>query len=60
MWRDPIVEEVRRIRDEYARSFNYDLEAIVRDLQEKQKQSGRKYVKLPPRPAKPAPTENAS
>ena len=30
MWRDPIVEEVRRVRDEYARRLNYDLEAMVR------------------------------
>ena len=29
---DPIVEEVRRIRDEHAAMFNYDLEAIVADL----------------------------
>ena len=25
---DPIVEEVRRFRDEHARKFNYDLDAI--------------------------------
>lgn len=31
-WEDPIVEEVRRIRDAYAKKFNYDLDAIFRDL----------------------------
>ena len=31
---DPIVEEVRKIRDEYAKRFNYDLDAICQDLQE--------------------------
>ena len=46
---DPIVDEVRKIRDEYARSFNYDLDAICRDLQQKQMQSGRKLVSFPPK-----------
>ncbi len=32
MWIDPIVEETRRIRDEHARQFNYDLAAICADL----------------------------
>ena len=27
-WEDPIVEEVRQIRDAYAKQFNYDLDAI--------------------------------
>ncbi len=29
---DHIVEEIRRIRDEHASQFNYDLDAIVADL----------------------------
>lgn len=45
---DPIVDEVRRIRDAHAARFNYDLDAIFRDIQEKQKKSGRKYVSYPP------------
>ena len=32
MWTDPIVEETRRIRDEHARQFNYDLAAIFADI----------------------------
>ncbi len=48
---DPIVAEVRKARDEYARRFDYDLDAICKDLQEKQSQSGRKVVSfLPKRP----------
>lgn len=46
---DPIVAEVRRVRQEHAAKFNYDLEAIYRDLKEKEKTSGRKYVRYPPR-----------
>jgi hypothetical protein len=38
--RDKIVEEVRKARDEYARNFNYDLEAICADLQRRQKVIG--------------------
>lgn len=51
---DPIVAEVRRARDEYAKRFNYDLDAICRDLQDKQQQSGRKLVSFPPRRPKTA------
>ncbi len=50
MWRDPIVEEIRRYRQEYAAQFNHDLKAICRDLRKRQKQGGRKVVSLPPRP----------
>jgi hypothetical protein len=32
MWTDPIVEETRRIRDEHAKFYNYDLRAIFDDL----------------------------
>jgi hypothetical protein len=46
---DPIVAEVRKARDEYARRFNYDLDAICKDLQNQQLQPGRKLVAFPPR-----------
>ena len=46
---DPIVEEVRKIRDEYAKKFNYNLDAIAADLMKQQKASGRKLVSFPPR-----------
>lgn len=32
MTNDPIVEEVRRVRDTLARQFNYDIHAIFADL----------------------------
>ncbi len=46
MWKDEIVEEIHRIRDEYAKSFNYDLKAIFEDLRKKQDESGYKFVDL--------------
>jgi hypothetical protein len=36
MVKDPIVEEVRRIRQQYAARFNYDVTAIFHDLQDRQ------------------------
>jgi hypothetical protein len=41
---DPIVDEVRRVRDLHAASFNYDLDAIFRDIKQQEKKSGRKFV----------------
>lgn len=49
MERDPIVEETRKLRKEYAAQFGYDLDAIFRDIREKQKASGHEYVKFPSR-----------
>jgi len=47
MYKDPILEEIHKYREEYAKSFNYDLKAIFEDLRKKQIASGRKVVKLP-------------
>jgi hypothetical protein len=49
MINDSIVEEIRRIRNDYAKQFNYDLDAICRDLRQKQERSGRKTVSFPPK-----------
>jgi len=35
---DPIVDEVRRYRDEHAKKFNYDLNAICADFRKKHTQ----------------------
>ena len=39
MFEDPIVAEVRRVRDELARRFNYDVHAICEDLRKRQGQT---------------------
>jgi hypothetical protein len=49
MWKDPIVEEVRRVRNEHAARFNYDLKAIYRDLKEQERTSGRRHVRFEPK-----------
>ena len=41
---DPIVSEVRTVRDKHAAQFGYNLKEIFRDIKKKQKASGHKYV----------------
>lgn len=60
MWKDPIVEEVRRIREEHAARFDYDLKAIYEDLKKTERQSGRRIVTLPPKRLKEKQGELAS
>lgn len=55
MWKDPVVEEVRAIRDEYARRFDYDIEAICRDLRAQEAHCGHEVVQLPPKRVHTAP-----
>jgi len=54
MLNDPIVEEIRKIRDEHAARFNYDIDAIFEDIKRSEKELGLPLVTLPPnRVAKP-------
>lgn len=46
---DPIVQEVRRVRDALAAKHGYNVRAIVHSIQEAQKHSGRKVVRLSPK-----------
>jgi hypothetical protein len=39
---DPILEELHRVREEYAARFNYDLQAMYRDL--KAREEGGEFV----------------
>ena len=52
MTRDPIVEEVRCIREEFAKRYSYDVDAIVRALQKASAEAGRQLVSLPPKPVR--------
>jgi hypothetical protein len=62
--RDHIVDEVRKAREDYARQFNFDLDAIGADLQRKQALSKTPVVTSPKRPpttiGKPIPDKSAS
>ena len=46
---DDVLLEVRRIREAYAKQFNYDLQSIHRDLKKLEQASGRRIVSLPAR-----------
>lgn len=43
---DEIVEEVRQVRDEYAKKFNYDIAAICADIRQQQAASNRQIVSV--------------
>ena len=47
MWEDPVVEEVRKARQDHAAQFGYDLRAIYNDLKTTEKLEGRKVVSFP-------------
>ena len=52
MLNDPIVEEVRRVRQAYARQFHYDLRAIANDLRRKELEHPERLVSFPSKPAR--------
>ena len=46
--KDPIIEEIRYYRDQHAKQFNYDLDAICKDYQAHQTQAGDRLVRRRP------------
>ena len=49
MWQDEILDEIHKIREEHAKSFNYDLDAMFADWQRRESEGGREVVSLPPK-----------
>jgi hypothetical protein len=49
MWQDEVLDEIHQFREEHAKSFNYDLDAMFADWQKKQAEGGREVVSLPPK-----------
>jgi hypothetical protein len=43
---DEIIQEVWRAKDEIAKAFNYDIDALAAELRKRQKDSGRPVVNL--------------
>lgn len=39
MWKDPIVEEVRKAGEELAKKSNYNLQSMLQSLRESEKKS---------------------
>jgi hypothetical protein len=46
-WQDPIVAEVRKVREALLAEVGFDLEAFCRRLQERQQDSGHPLVRKP-------------
>ena len=51
MYPDPILDEIRRIREQIAAEFNYDVKAIGRDARARDAAGDRLVVRREPRPA---------
>lgn len=50
VWEDPIVAEIRAIRDAHAAKYDYDLDRICDALMAEQEASGRKLFYGKPKP----------
>jgi hypothetical protein len=44
MWQDPIVKETRLLREEYAKQFGHNADAIFQDILRRQTAPGKKLV----------------
>lgn len=47
--KDPIVEEVRKARQDHAKEFDHDLSAICRDLKRIEQECGHPIVSFQPK-----------
>ena len=56
MWEDPIVAEVRDIREKLAAKFGFDVKAIFADLRKRQGSLGGRLI---PQKKRPEPTAKA-
>lgn len=50
---DPIIAEIRAVREARAARFNYDVRAMFEDLRAMKATSDREYITLPPKPVTP-------
>lgn len=48
---DPIVEEIRAMREEFAASLGYDIKRIFEVIKDHEKSNAANLVSFPPRPA---------
>jgi len=57
MWRDPIVNDVRQIREAHAAQFNFEIGAIYRALKKAEQENTRKKVTFSPKRITPVQKE---
>ena len=53
--RDEVVHEIRRIKEALAKSMDFDVDRILEDARQRQKESGRKVLPPPVRKTREAP-----
>ena len=39
MWKDPIIDEIHRIREEWAAKFDYNAKALLEDIEQQKRQN---------------------
>jgi hypothetical protein len=47
--KNPIIAELRKIRDEHAAKFNYDIDAMFADWRRREKESPEKLASIRPK-----------
>ena len=57
MWQDPIVSEVRQIREAHAAKYNFDLRTIYKAVKKAEQKSKRQKVTFSPKRITPVPVE---
>lgn len=60
MWQDPIVAEVRAARAVYVETFKGDWQAMLKDLQQQDKEHRDRLVSFPPKRVKVSPVRRES
>jgi hypothetical protein len=59
MWEDPIVAEVRRVREKLLEDSGGTIQGLLRGMRERRDRgdySDREFIRLPPRPPRDFPT----
>ena len=49
IWQDPVVAEVRKVKERLAAKFNFDVVAMLRDQQQREKSYGSRLVSFEPK-----------
>ena len=53
MWKDPIVEEVHKVREKLAKEANYDIHQLIENMRRREKESNAKVIsRVKKRPAR--------
>jgi hypothetical protein len=56
---DPVMAEIRAVREAYAEQFGGDVKAMFDDLEKRSRESGREIVSRPPRRIREVPKDSA-